>query len=89
MEGRWAEKWWDILPGEEPLILGRCNYDTLSPKQYGNVAAMEQGFTDEAVVIVKLNTNEVAVTQLRAKYSESNKDAGDEERNTKAILKIY
>ncbi len=62
MEGRWAEKWWDILPGEEPLILGRCNYDTLSPKHCGNVAVMEQGLADEAVVIVKLNANEVAVT---------------------------
>ncbi len=62
MEGRWAEKWWDILPGEEPLILGRCNYDTLSPKHGGNVAAMEQGFADEAVVIVKLSANEVVVT---------------------------
>ena len=62
MEGRWAEKWWDILPGEEPLILGRCNYDTLSLKHDGNVAVMEQRFADEAVVIVKLDTNEAAVT---------------------------
>ncbi len=62
MEGRWAKKWWDILPGEEPLILGRCNDDTLSPKHCGNVTVMEQGFADEAVVIVKLNANEVAVT---------------------------
>jgi len=89
MEGRWAEKWWDILPGEEPLILGRCNYDTLSPKHCGNVAEMEQGFADEAVVVVKLSADEVAVTLLRVKHSESNKDAGDEERNTKAKLKIY
>ena len=62
MEGRWAEKWWDILPGEELLILGRCNYDTLSPKRTGNSVAMEQEFADEAVVIVKLDADEVAVT---------------------------
>ena len=62
MEGRWAKKWGDILPGEEPLILGRCNYDTLSPKRYGNVVVMEKGFADEAIVIVKLNADEVVVT---------------------------
>jgi hypothetical protein len=25
------------LPGEGPSILGRCNYDTLSPKRRGDV----------------------------------------------------
>jgi hypothetical protein len=25
------------LPGEGPSILGRCNYDTLSPKPRGDV----------------------------------------------------
>jgi len=29
-----------ILPGEEPPIPGRCNYDTLSPKRHGNVLVM-------------------------------------------------
>ena len=31
-EGGWALTKIAILPGEDPLALGRCNYDTLSPK---------------------------------------------------------
>jgi len=31
IEGRWAMKEATSLPGEGPSILGRCNYDTLSP----------------------------------------------------------
>jgi len=89
MEGRWAEKWWDTLPGEEPLILGRCNYDTLSPKRCGNADAIEQGFADEAVVIVKLDAKEIAATQLRVKQPGSNTDVGDEGWNTEAELKTY
>ena len=37
IEGRWAMKQATTLPGEGPSILGRCNYDTLSPKRRGNV----------------------------------------------------
>ena len=37
MEGRWAMKQETTLPGEGPSILGRCNYDTLSPKRRGDV----------------------------------------------------
>jgi len=50
---------------------------------------MEQGVADEAVVIVKLSADEVVVTLLRVKHSGSNRDVGDEERNTKARLKVY
>ena len=31
------------LPGEGPSILGRCNYDTLSPKRRGNVDTLWDG----------------------------------------------
>ena len=45
---------WSILPDEWPSDLGRCNYDTLSPKQNRDVAAMDRGSADDAVVVVKL-----------------------------------
>ncbi len=51
-----------LLPSEEPSALGRCNYDTLSPKHCSNVGVMNRGFSDEAIVIVKLGANEVMVT---------------------------
>ncbi len=50
------------LPGEEPPILGRCHYDTLSPKRHGNVLVMGRGFSDEAIVIIKSDADEVMVT---------------------------
>ena len=37
IEGGWAMKQTTTLPGEGPSILGRCNYDTLSPKRRGDV----------------------------------------------------
>ncbi len=42
-EGRWAMKQETTLPGEGPSILGRCNYDTLSPKRGGNVDTLWDG----------------------------------------------
>ena len=33
--------------------MGRCNFDSLSPKQISNDEHMYQGFADEAVVVVK------------------------------------
>jgi len=39
---------------------------------------MDKGFSDEAIVGVKLVANEDAVTYLRIKLSESDKDVGAE-----------
>jgi hypothetical protein len=61
-EGRWAGTEAASLPGEGPSILGRCNYDTLSPKRRGNACVMGRGPADEAVVIVKSGAGEPAVT---------------------------
>ena len=61
------------LPGDNPLILGRCNCDTLSPKRHRDVSVMEQGVSDEAIVVVKLLADEDAVTYLRVKPEVSNR----------------
>ncbi len=61
------------LPGEDPLILGRCNYDTLSPKRRSNASVMEQGVSDEAIVDVKAVADEDAVTYLRIKLPTSDR----------------
>ena len=45
------------------------------------MAVMDKGFTDEAVVGVKLIADEDAVTYLRIKLSENDKDVGAEGRN--------
>lgn len=50
------------LPGEDPLILGRCNYDTVSPKRHRDVSVMGRGVADEAIGDVKLVADEVMVT---------------------------
>jgi len=42
------------------------------------VTVMDKGFSDEAIVGVKLVANEDAVTYLRIKLSESDKDVGAE-----------
>ncbi len=39
-----------------------ANYDTLSPKRHGNVLVMGRGFSDEAIVIIKSDADEVMVT---------------------------
>jgi len=70
------------LPGEGPSILGRCNYDTLSPKRRGDAGVMGRGSADEAVVIVKPGAEEAAVTQVRVNHRVSGKEAGGEGRNT-------
>lgn len=73
-EGRWAEKQETTLPGEGPPILGRCNYDTLSPKRRGNAFVMGRRSADEAIVIIKPDAGEVMVTSLRVKHKASLKD---------------
>ena len=42
------------------------------------MAVMDRGFSDEAIVGVKLVADEDAVTHLRIKLSESDKDVGAE-----------
>jgi len=61
------------LPGEVPLTLGRCNYDTISPKRHSNVLVMEQGDSDEAIVDVKPLAYEDTVRYLRIKLEDSDK----------------
>ncbi len=60
-----------ILPSEGPSALGRCNYDTLSPKRCSNVDVMNRGSADEAVVIVKFGADEFMVTWRRIKHRAS------------------
>ena len=67
-----------ILPGDRPPVSGSCNYDSGSPKRSRDVAVMSRWSADETVVVVKLLTNEDAVTYLRIKLSASNKDVGGE-----------
>ena len=43
---------------------------------------MGRGPADEAVVIVKPDADEVAVTSLRVKHRASDRDVGGEGRNT-------
>jgi hypothetical protein len=74
-----------VLPGEGRLILGRSNYDTLSPKLGGNALVMGQWPAEEAVVIVKRGAEEIVVTQLRAKHPASDKEVGDEGRNMRVV----
>lgn len=76
-----------ILPGEEPPDLGRCprkDMDGLSPKRSNDVAAMDRGFSDEAIVVVKPVADENTVTYLRIKLQESDREVGDEGRNVLA-----
>ncbi len=56
------------LPSEGPSGLGRCNYDTLSPKRGSNVNVMNRGSSDEAIVIVKFGAVEFMVTWVRVKH---------------------
>ena len=62
-----------LLPGEDPLTLGRCNYDTISPKRHRDVPVMEQGVSDEAIGDIKLVADEGAVTYLRVKLLDSDR----------------
>ena len=56
------------LPSEGPSDLGRCNYDTLSPKHSSNAGVMDRGSADEAVVIVKFGAGDFMVTWMRVKH---------------------
>ncbi len=62
-----------ILPSEEPSVLGRSNYDSLSPKRCSNTDVMSRGFSDEAIVIVKFGADEFMVTWMRIKHRISNR----------------
>ena len=62
-----------ILPSEEPSASGRSNCDSLSPKRYSNVDVMNRGFSDEAIVIVKLGANDSMVTWMRIKHQISDR----------------
>jgi len=57
-----------VLPSEGPSSLGRCNYDTLSPKHSSNAGVMDRGPADEAVVIVKFGASDFMVTWMRVKH---------------------
>ena len=46
---------------------------------------MNRGFADEAVVVVKVDAEEVMVTWLRVKHRQSDKEVGDEGRNMQAV----
>lgn len=81
-EGRWAGTEATSLPGEGPSILGRCNYDTLSPKRRGNAGGIGRGPADETIVIVKPGADEAAATPMRVNHRVSGKEAGGEGRNT-------
>lgn len=77
-----------ILPGEDPLTLGRHNYDAVSPKRHGNVSVMGQGVSDEAIVDVKRVADEGAVMHLRIKLLASDRDVGVEGRNTLTVCPV-
>ena len=62
-----------ILPGEDPLILGRRNCDAVSPKRHGDMRVMGQGVSDEAIVDVKRVADEGAVTYVRVKLLASDR----------------
>jgi hypothetical protein len=46
---------------------------------------MNRGFADEAVVIVKVDAEEVMVIWLRVKHRQSDQEVGDEGRNMSAV----
>lgn len=73
-----------ILPDEEPSDLNGCNCDIYSSKRSRDVTVTIRGFSDEVIVVVKLEADEDAVTYQRIKLSESaeKKNGGDEGRNT-------
>ncbi|OVE73724.1 hypothetical protein BVX93_00910 [bacterium B13(2017)] len=58
--------------------MGRCNFDTLSPKRSRNTIVKSQWTADEAVVVVKLVAEENMVTYLRVKLPERDMDVGGE-----------
>lgn len=59
------------LPGDKPPDLGRCNYDTLSPKRNSNVTVSDWWFSELVIVTVKFAAYEDAVTYLRIKLPTS------------------
>jgi hypothetical protein len=49
---------------------------------------MNRGSADEAVVVVKVGADDFMVTWMRVKRRESDRDVGDEGRNTKAAIAV-
>lgn len=70
------------LPSEGPSDLGRCNYDTLSPKHSSNAGVMDRGSADEAVVIVKFGAGDFHGDMDEGKTSNQRQDVGGEGWNT-------
>jgi len=50
------------LPGDDPQILSRCNYDTLSSNGHRDVSLMGLGVSDEAIVVIKRVASDVTET---------------------------
>jgi hypothetical protein len=65
------------LPGDWPLVLGRCNYDTLIPKHRSNAGVIDLWPTDLVVVIVKQIAGEGVAMHLRVKLFVSAKEAAE------------
>ena len=55
------------------MILGRCNYDSLSPKHHSDVNVMRLGVSDEAIGDIKRLADEGMVTYLRVKLADSDR----------------
>ena len=53
--------------------MGRCNGDTLSPKRRSHAVVMKRGPAEEAVVIVKPDTDDPAVTSVRVNHQASDR----------------
>ena len=53
--------------------MGRCNCDTLSPKDRSDADVMNRGSTDEAVVIVKFGADDSMVTWMRVNHRNSDR----------------
>ena len=49
---------------------------------------MGRGPADEAVVIVKPGACDLAVTQVRVKHRDSDREGGGEGRNTSVVLEV-
>jgi hypothetical protein len=64
-----------ILPGDDPQIPSRCNYDTLSSNRHRNVIVMGMGVSDEVIIVVKRAAIDDAETYWRIKLHESARNA--------------
>lgn len=74
------------LPSENPLILGSCNCDSVSPKRRRDASVRGLGVSDEAIRDIKRLADEDAVTYVRVKLADSDKEVRVEGRNTLTIM---